>query len=164
MPEGGFIYALRAVGTPYVKIGSAKDVEVRRKQLQTGQPWALEIVATIFVGAEYRSIEYQIHTMLAAHQQSGEWFDVPMDAARLAALVQQARQPDTIGAKIKRLRQGRGLSQRQLAGAARVPQPLISQIESGKRPGAHIHLAVAARLAFALQVSLDTLASDLSAA
>ena len=50
------------------------------------------------------------------------------------------------------------MSQRQLAAAAKVPQPLISQIESGKRPGAHIHLAVGARLAFALKVSLESLA------
>ena len=69
--------------------------------------------------------------------------------------------PDSVGARIKRYRQRRGLTQRQLATEAKVPQPLISQIESGKRPGAQIHLAVAARLAFALQVSLDNLAGDL---
>jgi transcriptional regulator with XRE-family HTH domain len=50
------------------------------------------------------------------------------------------------------------MSQRQLAAEAKVPQPLISQIESGKRPGSHIHLEVGARLAFALKVSLDSLA------
>ena len=66
--------------------------------------------------------------------------------------------PDSVGEKIKRLRQRRGLSQRQLASAAEVPQPLISQIESGKRQGSHIHLEVGARLAFALKVSLDSLA------
>jgi transcriptional regulator with XRE-family HTH domain len=69
--------------------------------------------------------------------------------------------PDSVGDRIKRYRQRRGLTQRQLATEAKVPQPLISQIESGKRPGAQIHLAVAARLAFALQVSLDNLAGDL---
>jgi transcriptional regulator with XRE-family HTH domain len=67
-------------------------------------------------------------------------------------------QPDSVGERIKRFRQRRGMSQRQLAAAAKVPQPLISQIESGKRPGSHIHLVVGARLAFALQVSLDNLA------
>jgi len=69
--------------------------------------------------------------------------------------------PDSVGDRIKRYRKRRGLTQRQLATEAKVPQPLISQIESGKRPGAQIHLAVAARLAFALQVSLDNLAGDL---
>ena len=73
-------------------------------------------------------------------------------------------QPDTVGERVKRYRHRRGLSQRQLSSVAKVPQPLISQIESGKRPGSHIHLDVAARLAFALQVSLDNLASDLIAA
>ena len=72
-------------------------------------------------------------------------------------------QPDSVGEKVRRFRQRRGLTQRQLAEAARVPQPLISQIESGKRPGAQIHLVVAARLAFALGVSLDTLTGELVA-
>jgi transcriptional regulator with XRE-family HTH domain len=72
--------------------------------------------------------------------------------------------PDSVGELIYRYRQRRGLTQRQLAVAARVPQPLISQIESGKRPGAQIHLAVAARLAFALGVSLDNLTGELVAA
>jgi transcriptional regulator with XRE-family HTH domain len=66
-------------------------------------------------------------------------------------------QPDTVGERIKRLRQQRGMSQRQLAREARIPSPLLSQIETGKRAGAHIQLAVASRLAFALKVSLDTL-------
>ena len=65
--------------------------------------------------------------------------------------------PDSVGGRVRRFRRERGLTQRQLAEAARVPQPLISQIESGKRPGAQIHLAVASRLAFSLHVSLDTL-------
>lgn len=72
-------------------------------------------------------------------------------------------QPDSVGEKVRRFRQKRGLTQRQLALEARVPQPLISQIESGKRPGAHIHLAVAARLAFALGVSVDSLVGELVA-
>ena len=72
--------------------------------------------------------------------------------------------PDSVGELIRRYRQRRGLTQRQLAVAARVPQPLISQIESGKRPGAQIHLVVAARLAFALGVSLDNLTGELVAA
>ena len=66
-------------------------------------------------------------------------------------------QPDTVSERIKRLRQQRGMSQRQLARAAKISPALLSQIESGKRLGAHIQLAVASRLAFALQVSLDTL-------
>ena len=66
-------------------------------------------------------------------------------------------QPDTVGERLKRLRQQRGMSQRQLAIAAQIPPALLSQIESGKRAGAHIHLAVASRLAFVLHVSLDTL-------
>jgi transcriptional regulator with XRE-family HTH domain len=65
--------------------------------------------------------------------------------------------PDTVGERLKRLRQQRGMSQRQLAIAAHIPPALLSQIESGKRLGAHIQLAVASRLAFVLHVSLDAL-------
>jgi transcriptional regulator with XRE-family HTH domain len=65
--------------------------------------------------------------------------------------------PDVVGENVKRLRQQQGMSQRQLAKAANVSSAIISQIESGKRPGAHIQLAVASRLAFVLHVSVDAL-------
>lgn len=66
-------------------------------------------------------------------------------------------EPDIVGERIKRLREQRGMSQRQLAKAARIAPALLSQVESGKRRGAHVQLAVASRVAFALGVSLDTL-------
>jgi transcriptional regulator with XRE-family HTH domain len=65
--------------------------------------------------------------------------------------------PDIVGENLKRLRQHSGMSQRQLSRAAHVSAAIISQIESGKRPGAHIQLAVASRLAFVLRVSVDAL-------
>jgi transcriptional regulator with XRE-family HTH domain len=39
----------------------------------------------------------------------------------------------TLGERLKRQRERRGLTQRALAQAAKVPQPLISMLEAGKR-------------------------------
>jgi transcriptional regulator with XRE-family HTH domain len=66
--------------------------------------------------------------------------------------------PDVVGERIKRLRQDRGISQRQLAEMADLPQSQLSQIENGVRRGSTIQLDAARRIAFALHVSLDALA------
>jgi transcriptional regulator with XRE-family HTH domain len=66
--------------------------------------------------------------------------------------------PDMVGKRVKRLRQARGMSQRQLSQAAALPQSLLSQIESGVRRGMTIQLEAARAIAFALGVSLDALA------
>jgi transcriptional regulator with XRE-family HTH domain len=65
--------------------------------------------------------------------------------------------PDAIGERVKRLREERNMSQRQLALAAKLPQSLLSQIENGVRPGSGIRVDAARRIAFALHVSLDAL-------
>ena len=67
-------------------------------------------------------------------------------------------EPDVVGKRIKYLRQRRGMSQRQLATLARVPQSLLSQIENGIRRGDKVQLDAARRIAFVLSVSLDALA------
>jgi DNA-binding XRE family transcriptional regulator len=91
MTQGGFIYAIGAVGTTYVKIGSTRtDVHTRLKALQIGQPFPLHTVATVAVAMHLRRIEKQIHAFLAEEHQRGEWFDVAMDAEQLTALVARA--------------------------------------------------------------------------
>jgi transcriptional regulator with XRE-family HTH domain len=67
-------------------------------------------------------------------------------------------EPDVVGKRIKRLRQQRGMSQRQLSILAGVPQSLLSQIENGIRRGDKVQLDAARSIAFALGVSLDALA------
>jgi transcriptional regulator with XRE-family HTH domain len=64
---------------------------------------------------------------------------------------------DAIGERIKRLREARGMSQRQLSKATKLPQSLLSQIENGVRPGSGMRVDAARRIAFALGVSLDAL-------
>ena len=60
------------------------------------------------------------------------------------------------GQHLKTFRQQRQLTQRELAQRSGVPQPLISDLEAGKREG--VTLEMAWRLARELSVSLDHLA------
>jgi len=60
------------------------------------------------------------------------------------------------GQQLKTFRQQRHLTQRELAQRSEVPQPLISDLEAGKREG--VTLEMAWRLARELSVSLDHLA------
>jgi XRE family transcriptional regulator, master regulator for biofilm formation len=61
-----------------------------------------------------------------------------------------------IGARLRRLRDKRGLSVRQLARLAEVPHETISRLENNQQR--HPSLPVAMRLAKALGVTLDYLA------
>lgn len=65
---------------------------------------------------------------------------------------------DSIGERLKRLRQRRGLTIRALAMMAQVPQSTISEVESGSRGGGNLTLETGKRLARALGVSLDVIA------
>jgi transcriptional regulator with XRE-family HTH domain len=65
---------------------------------------------------------------------------------------------DSIGERIKHLRKSRGLTIRQLAGLAHVPQSTLSSVESGARSGSNLSLETGKRLARALGISLDVIA------
>jgi transcriptional regulator with XRE-family HTH domain len=65
---------------------------------------------------------------------------------------------DSVGERIKRLRQLRGLTMRQLADLAQVPQSTLSAVETGTRTGSKLTLETGKRLARALGVSLDVIA------
>jgi len=144
--QAGYIYAIGAVGTSYVKIGSARDVEKRRKQLQIGQPFHLQTLAAIPVTSALRHIEKQVHAFLEAEQQRGEWFEIPMDHATLAALVVRAVEwksacgecldndsalISNIGERILILRRRCGLTQRELAKEAGLNTNTIARLEQG---------------------------------
>ena len=69
-----------------VKIGyTAGRVEERRKQLQTGCPFQISKVwhSDDIPGAE--KCERILHVIFAERKTSGEWFNVPMQEAVLAA-------------------------------------------------------------------------------
>jgi hypothetical protein len=65
------IYAIRAVGTEFVKIGVASSVSRRLKELDTGCPHDLHIEA---VADWPDSQESAIHRYLSAHCEKLEWF------------------------------------------------------------------------------------------
>ena len=65
------IYAIRAIGTDYIKFGKANNVGKRLAGHQVSCPHDLEIVAI----AEWPDeAEKTIHALLAKHHHRGEWF------------------------------------------------------------------------------------------
>jgi DNA segregation ATPase FtsK/SpoIIIE-like protein len=73
-----FLVYLIGVGSGYIKIGVAKDVETRKRELQTGNHEELSIIHTVSCPDETTAyaLELQVHTYLRAYRVRGEWFDV----------------------------------------------------------------------------------------
>lgn len=67
----GFVYFLR--GGDHVKIGHSRDVEKRRAELQTGNPYQLELLAQV-PGSPVD--ERALHKRFAAERVAGEWFRI----------------------------------------------------------------------------------------
>ena len=62
----------------------------------------------------------------------------------------------TFGQRLRQLRELAGMSQRELARRASIPQPVVSDVESGRQQS--VNLETARRIARALGVTLDLLA------
>jgi DNA-binding XRE family transcriptional regulator len=87
----GAIYAIGTSESRWVKIGSTKhSTPGRLKQLQTGNPLHLCVVASVAVDGDVRRIEHHVHRLLRGTPHRGEWFDTPLDQPRLESLVLQA--------------------------------------------------------------------------
>jgi transcriptional regulator with XRE-family HTH domain len=67
-------------------------------------------------------------------------------------------EPDSIGKRLKELREKRNLSVRALAKRSGVPQSTLSLIERGKRQGSGLSLETAKKLCWALGVGIGELA------
>jgi hypothetical protein len=65
------IYFIAMETAPYVKVGWAKRVWVRRLELQTGNPEPLCVLATL---PGERRDESRLHDALREHRTVGEWF------------------------------------------------------------------------------------------
>ena len=65
---------------------------------------------------------------------------------------------ERFGERLKRFRESRGLSQRELSIRARIPQPTVGYLETGRRTG--LTVETARRIADALGISLDRLVGD----
>ena len=165
--ESGYIYAIKAEGTPYVKIGqTTKAVEHRLKTLQTGQPFALTILAAIKIETGFAGLERQIHHALASHRRHGEWFELSLTAEQFVSLVEDILhpaplnhvdmpRPRTFGERIHILRRRRGLTQSALAKAIGVSTPTIFRVEKGDF--GDVKGQTIARLARTFQVRADYL-------
>jgi transcriptional regulator with XRE-family HTH domain len=69
--------------------------------------------------------------------------------------------PDSIGKRLKALREKRSMTLRALAAKAGVPQSTLSMVEQGVRPGAGLRLETAKRICWALGVGIGELAGSI---
>ncbi len=70
--------------------------------------------------------------------------------------------PDSIGKRLKELREKRRLTVRALSALSGVPQSTLSLVENGKRPGAGLSLDTAKKLCWALGVGIGELAGSMA--
>lgn len=74
--EQSFVYVM-AIGDGPHKIGIARNVEARRRELQTAAPTQIEVVyAQSMDRAQAYDVEQSAHRMLRDSRMNGEWFDV----------------------------------------------------------------------------------------
>jgi hypothetical protein len=80
------------VGTRQVKIGLTREaVEDRLRALQAEYPAPLILLGSVRVRKHLDRITKHVHGFLASQRLSGAWFDVDMDARRLADLGTRAQ-------------------------------------------------------------------------
>ena len=104
--------------------------------------------------AEYRTVRQQVEE---EKPQINARIRAQM-AQRRKAAAQRSGKP-TLGQRMRAAREALGRSQVDVAAAARISQGYLSQLEQDEREPT---LSVAARLAEALQLSLDELAASVS--
>ena len=89
--DNGWIYAIREVGTPLIKIGcTANLVRYRLQSLRWQFKIPLETIAQVLVRYRAVQVEHRIHHLLAAERIQGEWFYLHMTQDTLQCLVTQA--------------------------------------------------------------------------
>lgn len=69
-----YVYMVALKG--FIKIGHAANPEARLKQMQTGSPWELKIVALLPFPSKKaaRDYELELHHRLRSFRVRGEWF------------------------------------------------------------------------------------------
>lgn len=66
------VYFIQADRGGPIKIGVAKDVEARLRDLQVGNPFELRVVGQIPNAGQ--ALERRLHSLLERHRIRGEWF------------------------------------------------------------------------------------------
>lgn len=89
--RGVFVYVIVDSERRFAKIGIAKDVERRRRQLQVAYPTTLMVSHSVYfpmtiIGAQ---VEYRTHQILADCRLNGEWFAADVDQCKAA--IERAR-------------------------------------------------------------------------
>ena len=80
----GFVYFLKPVSEPKpIKIGRARDINRRIKQLQTSLPYDLELIGSI-EDCDCLELERKIHKENKEQRINREWYDInPSDAINI---------------------------------------------------------------------------------
>jgi len=94
-----FVYILKA-GTHRkapIKIGMARDVEVRIKELQTGNPYELICIGTIAFDTKEQAFDMEqfLHYVYADRRLEGEWFSVNDFSLIEAQKIWEKKAPNT---------------------------------------------------------------------
>jgi Meiotically up-regulated gene 113 len=83
LPGGNVVYAIEGA-MDHIKIGTTTDLPARVRELQTGSPVPLRVLA---VCPGDRRLESALHHVYARYRVSGEWFALP-ETERQALLAQ----------------------------------------------------------------------------
>ncbi len=70
----GVIYLIQCVGFPYYKIGISDNTENRLSTLQTGVPFELKLIKSVYVTKAIEAERY-LHSLYEAKRVRGEWFN-----------------------------------------------------------------------------------------
>lgn len=75
-----YVYFIGSAWGGAVKIGFSRNPWSRVLEFQTGSPAKLSVLAAFKASA---NSEIDIHTLLAEHRRSGEWFELPQNATQV---------------------------------------------------------------------------------
>lgn len=82
LDERTYVYILSAAKTKFVKVGYAKNLLARRRELQTGCPHELKQHFAIRTTVRHaRALERALHLQLKDKAVRGEWFRIDPDEA-----------------------------------------------------------------------------------
>ena len=79
-----YVYLIRS--QKFTKIGIAHDVESRLSQLQTGNPWPLEVIVCFYF-QDAASVERVLHQKFELARGRGEWFSLDADQVSVAVQI-----------------------------------------------------------------------------
>jgi predicted GIY-YIG superfamily endonuclease/ribosome-associated protein YbcJ (S4-like RNA binding protein) len=69
------LYVIRAEGTNYCKIGVSKDPKLRKRELQTSNPFTLNISMVLSTTGNAVNLEKSLHKHFRKQRTQGEWFE-----------------------------------------------------------------------------------------